>query len=696
MTEQMAIQITLAGRSYPVGATVVAGGTNFCIYSKHCTGVELLLFSGPTERAPSQIIRLDPIVNKTNFYWHIFVPHVGSGQIYGYRVHGPFAPHLGQRFDAQKLILDPHALAVVNWENYDREAAIYPGDNTAQALRGVVVDTSEYEWQDDQPLRRPSSESVTYEMHVGGFTRNPNSGVSPEKRGTFAGVIEKIPYLKDLGITAVELMPVYQFDQHDARPGLQNYWGYSPLNFFAPHAFYSSRRDPLGPINEFRDMVKALHRAGIEVILDVVYNHTGEGDDTGPTISFKGLDNSTYYILDSTLSKYMNYSGCGNSYRANHPIAGRLMIDSLRHWVAEMHVDGFRFDLASVLTRGVTGEPLDLPTILWSVESDPVLAGTKLIAEAWDLSLYQVGWFVNRANWFSEWNGPFRDDIRQFVKGDRAMVKKLGARIIGSPDIYTDPQREPNRSIQFVTCHDGFTLNDLVSYNNKHNQGNDENSADGTDSNYSWNCGIEGQTSDPAVEELRARQIKNFLTILFISQGTPMMLMGDEVRRTQLGNNNAYCQDNEVSWFDWSLVEKNGEILSFTKDVIKFIQSLEIFKQTLPLLTEPVSWEPHIIWHGVHLENPDLGDDSHTLAFTLVHPEKQEHLHVMLNAYWKDLLFDLPVPVSNKKWHRIIDTSLGKDAFQHPDLAVPLISAAYKVKARSSVLLMAQGVTSLS
>jgi glycogen operon protein len=559
-----------------------------------------------------------------------------------------------------------------------------------------VVDSSEYDWEGDQPLRIPNAESVIYEMHVAGFTRNPNSGVSPEKRGTYAGIIEKIPYLKELGITAVELMPVQMFDHHDARPGLENYWGYSPLNFFAPHADYSSRKDPLGPVHEFRDMVKALHRAGIEVILDVVYNHTGEGDHTGPTISFKGLDNSTYYILDSTLTQYLNYSGCGNSFRANHPIVGRLMIDSLRYWVSEMHVDGFRFDLASVLTRGVTGDPIDLPTILWSVESDPVLAGTKLIAEAWDLGLYQVGWFVNRANWFGEWNGPFRDDVRKFVKGDPRTVKNVGARIIGSPDIYTDPKRDSNRSVQFVTCHDGFTMNDLVSYNGKHNDSNDEQNNDGTNDNHSWNCGVEGPTDNLAVEDLRIRQIKNLLTLIFISQGTPMLLMGDEVRRTQMGNNNAYCQDNEISWFDWSLVEKNRQILEFTKSVIRFTQSFALFSQRQTLSIDPVSPEPHIIWHGVHLERPDVGDDSHTLAFTLVHPGKQEHLHVMLNAYWKDLLFDLPVPVSNKKWHRIIDTSLRESAFQPPDTATPLISAAYKVKARSMVLLMAKTVSPLS
>jgi isoamylase len=680
----------LPGKSYPIGATHDAHGTNFCIFSKHCTGVELLLFTGPTDPAPSTVVKLDPVANKTGFYWHVYLEGVQVGQVYAFRVDGDNPPETGERFNREKVLLDPHALAVVNFENYDRVSAIGPGDNCAKALRGVVTDTAAYDWEGDVQLRLPNAESVIYELHVAGFTKHPSSGVSPEKRGTYAGLVEKIPYLKELGVTAVELMPIQQFDEFDARPGLRNYWGYSPLAFFAPHVNYSSNKDVFGPINEFRDMVKALHRAGIEVILDVVYNHTCEGNETGPSLSFKGFDNSTYYLLESDLEHYKNYSGCGNTLRANHPVVGRFILDSLRYWVSEMHVDGFRFDLASVLTRDHVGEPNDMPAVLWTVESDPVLAGTKLIAEAWDIGLYQVGLFINRSNWFGEWNGPFRDDVRRFVKGDKRTTKNLAARILGSSDIYTKPDREPNRSVQFITCHDGFTLNDLVTYDKKHNQSNGEFNADGSNDNQSWNCGVEGPTADERIDALRIRQIKNFLTILFTSQGTPMLLMGDEVRRTQQGNNNAYCQDNELSWFNWSLVETNKDMLKFTKKLITYTQSLEIFKERRLLVTAPESNEPHIVWHGVELLEPDLGDASHSLAFTLYHPDHKEELHIMLNAFWKALFFELPKPITGYKWHRIIDTYLpaGSD-IRLPDEAPEVVHDYYQVQARSSVVLMA-------
>lgn len=681
---------TFPGKSYPLGANHDAHGTNFCIFSKHCTGVELLLFSEPTAPEPSTVLKFDPEVNKTGFYWHIYVEGVQPGQVYAYRVDGEFSPEKGLRFDREKVLLDPHARAVVNFENYDRVSAINPGDNCKKALRAVVADTTSYDWEGDQPLRLPNAESVIYEMHLAGFTKHPNSGVAADKRGTYAGLIEKIPYLKKLGVTAVELMPIQQFDPFDARPGLKNYWGYSPLAFFAPHADYSSNKDVFGPMNEFRDMVKALHKAGIEVILDVVYNHTCEGNETGTIQSFKGLDNPTYYLLENDQAYYKNYSGCGNTLRANHPVVGRFILDSLRYWVSEMHVDGFRFDLASVLTRDHFGDPNDFPAILWTVESDPVLAGTKLIAEAWDIGLYQVGMFINRSNWFGEWNGPFRDDVRKFVKGDKSTVKNLAARVLGSSDIYVKPDREPNRSVQFVTCHDGFTLNDLVSYNTKHNQANGENSADGSNDNQSWNCGVEGPTANDQIDALRIRQIKNFLTILFTSQGTPMLLMGDEVRRTQQGNNNAYCQDNELSWFDWSLIEKEKNMLDFTGKLIEYTQSLEIFKERRLLVTAPESNEPHIVWHGVELEEPDFGDNSHSLAFTLYHPDHQEELHIMLNSFWKPLFFELPKPLSGMTWHRVIDTYLQPGAdIRLPNKAPEIVHDHYRVQARSAVVLMA-------
>ncbi len=431
-------------------------------------------------------------------------------------------------------------------------------------MKSVVVDSSAYDWEGDTPLRRPSARTVIYEMHVRGFTRHPNSGVKEQIRGTYAGLIEKIPYLKDLGITAVELLPVHAFDTHACPAGLVNYWGYQPVSYFAPHPQYSSRRDPLGPVDEFRDMVKALHRAGIEVILDVVFNHTAEGNHDGPTLCFRGIDNPTYYILENGGARYADYSGCGNTLNANHPVVRRMIVDSLRYWVTEMHVDGFRFDLASILSRDSNGHVLPNPPVLWDIESDPALAGTKLIAEAWDAAgLYQVGSFVGDA--WKEWNGRFRDDVRDFFRGEPGSVGRFADRMLGSHEVYGHKEREAEQSINFVTCHDGFTLNDLVSYNEKHNEANGEENRDGANDNKSWNCGVEGPTDDPAIEELRNRQVKNFHAVTMLSLGVPMILMGDEVRRTQGGNNNVYCHDNESNWFDWSLVEKHADVHRFVK-----------------------------------------------------------------------------------------------------------------------------------
>ena len=466
------------------------------------------------------------------------------------------------RFDRAKVLLDPYGHGVVVPKGYSREAASREGDNTATAMKSVVVDPSAYDWEGDAPLKRPSARTIVYEMHVRGFTRHPSSGVAENRRGTYAGLIEKIPYLQQLGITAVELLPVFQFDAQDCPPGKINYWGYAPVSFFAPHQAYSSRQDPLGPVDEFRDMVKALHRAGIEVILDVVFNHTAEGDHRGPTLSFRGLDNKTYYILEQNRSRYANYTGTGNTLNANHPIVRRMIVDSLRYWVEEMHVDGFRFDLASILARGESGAVMTNPPVLWDIESDPSMAGVKFIAEAWDAAgLYQVGSFVGDS--WKEWNGRFRDDARSFFRGEDGSVARFADRMVGSPEIYGHKQREPEQSVNFVTCHDGFTLNDLVSYNHKHNEANGEQNRDGADDNRSWNCGIEGPTDDPAVEKLRNRQVKNFLTVTMLSMGLPMILMGDEVRRTQRGNNNAYCHDDDTNWFDWTLVAKHADVHRF-------------------------------------------------------------------------------------------------------------------------------------
>ena len=539
-----------AGASAPLGATIQPGGVNFSVYSKHATLIELVLFDDVTADEPSRVIPLDPARHRSYHYWHGLVPQIGAGQVYGFRAHGPFAPERGLRFDAEKLLLDPYARAVSVPSGYDRHAAGRPGNNTATAMRSVVVDPSRYDWEGDVPLTSPIGETVIYELHVGAMTQHPNSGVAPEKRGTFAGLIEKIPYLKDLGVDAVELLPVFQFDRQDVPPGLVNFWGYQPVSFFAPHQAYGSRNDPLAVVDEFRDMVKALHRAGIEVILDVVFNHTSEGGQNGPTLCYRGLANDVYYILEPDKSRYSDYSGCGNTLNANHSIVRRLIQDSLRYWVTEMHVDGFRFDLASILSRDENGVPLPNPPILWDIESDPLLTGTKLIAEAWDAAgLYQVGRFVGDT--WQEWNGRFRDDVRRFVRADNNSAQGVATRLLGSPDLFGHEQREAEQSINFVTCHDGFTLNDLVSYNEKHNEANGEDNRDGDSHNRSWNHGVEGLTDDAEIDELRRRQRRNFVTTLLLSQGVPMLLGGDELGRTQHGNNNAYCQDNEVSWYDW-------------------------------------------------------------------------------------------------------------------------------------------------
>ena len=640
---------------------------------------------------PRVILRLDPALNRTYHYWHVFVPGLQPGQIYGYRAQGPFDPADGMRFDPTKVLLDPYGRGVVVPKNYSRDAARSEGDNAATAMKSVVVDPSTYDWEGDRPLKHPSSRTIVYEMHVRGFTRHPSSGVAAESRGTFAGLIEKIPYLQQLGITAVELLPVFQFDAQDSPPGLVNYWGYAPVSFFAPHQAYSSRQDPLGPIDEFRDMVKALHRAGIEVILDVVFNHTAEGDQTGPTLSFRGLCNSTYYILEPDRSRYANYSGTGNTLNANHPIVRRMILDSLRYWVEEMHVDGFRFDLASILARGASGQLLPNPPVLWDIESDPVLAGTKLIAEAWDAAgLYQVGSFIGDS--WQEWNGRFRDDVRSFFRGDEGSVTHLADRLLGSPEIYAHKAREAEQSVNFVTCHDGFTLNDLVSYNQKHNEANGEDNRDGANDNRSWNCGVEGPTDDPAVEKLRNRQVKNFLTATMLSLGVPMIVMGDEVRRTQGGNNNAYCQDNETSWFDWTLVTKHADVHRFVTLLAarRLLRSVEPERQRESL--SQLLRMAKKAWHGVKLNQPDWSPWSHSVALTAEVWRDKLLFHLILNAYWEPLDFELP-PLDQEYgplWRRWIDTSLDSpnDIVQW-QVAPAVPGSTYRVEAHSVVVLFA-------
>jgi glycogen operon protein len=657
------------GHAYPLGATRYPQGVNFSVFSKAASRVDLLLFDRPEDATPARIITLDPVANRTFYYWHVFVEGLKAGQLYGYRVYGPRQLTAGNIFDPEKLVLDPYARSIVANGNYSREAAMRPGNNWGQAMKCAVIDPFDYDWEGDEPIRRPYSETVIYEMHVAGFTRHPNSGLPDDERGTYTGVTRKIPYLRDLGITTLELMPVQQYDEQDAFKGLPNYWGYSPVNFFAPHNGYNMQSDPVQRANEFRDMVKTLHKAGLEVILDVVFNHTAEGGADGPVFSFKGLENKAYYILNKERTQYLDYTGCGNTLNANHSIVRRMIMDSLRAWVTEYHVDGFRFDLAAVLSRDENGEPLENPPVLWEIESDPVLAGTKIIAEAWDAAgLYQVGTFIGDR--WAEWNGKYRDHVRRFLKGDKGMISKFASKIIASPDIYNDPARAINRSINFVTCHDGFTLNDLVSYNRKHNRANGEENRDGSNVNNSWNCGAEGPSDDPEIIALRTRQIRNFLSVVLMSQGTPMLLMGDEVRRTQHGNNNAYCQDNEISWFDWTLVGEHAGILRFTKGMIRWVQSMQIFKVDELLATPEESADPHIRWHGTKLGQPDWSAHSHALAFTMFHPAAAEKVHMMINAYWEQLEFEVPSPSEGRRWVQVVNTGHeAPDDFHEPGQA---------------------------
>ena len=676
-----------AGKSFPLGASVADGGVNFSLFSRTATGVELLLFDQDDDATPSRVVQFDPASNRTYHYWHAFVPSVSPGQLYGFRVAGPASPEQGLRFDSKKVLLDPYGKAVVVPKGYNRTSATEPGDNAATAMKSVVVEPSGYDWEGDEPLHRPASQTIIYEMHVRGFTRHPNSGVGEKTRGTYAGLIEKIPYLQQLGITAVELLPVFHFDAQDCPPGKTNYWGYAPISFFAPHQALSSRQDPLGPVDEFRDMVKALHRAGIEVILDVVFNHTAEGDQRGPTLCFRGIDNPTYYILEEGGSRYANYTGCGNTLNANNPIVRRMIVDSLRYWVEHMHVDGFRFDLASILSRDASGHPLPNPPVLWDIESDPALAGTKLIAEAWDAAgLYQVGSFVGDA--WREWNGRFRDDVRDFFRGEPGALRRVADRMVGSPEIYGHKQREAEQSINFVTCHDGFTLNDLVSYNDKHNEANGEDNRDGANDNRSWNCGVEGPTDEPAVNKLRNRQVKNFFTITLMSLGTPMILMGDEVRHTQLGNNNTYCHDNELNWLDWTLLKQHADVYRFVSLLCarRVLRSAEHERQRVSL--NALLRQAKQAWHGTKLNQPDWGDGSHSVALGGELRDEGLFFHFIINAFWEPLNFELPKQPAANSWRRWIDTSLDSpDDIVSWEKAPPIPGNTYRVADRSVVML---------
>jgi isoamylase len=677
------------GRPYPLGATVCPDGTNFSIFSASACGMQLVFFDRADDGVASRTVTLDPTLNRTSHYWHIFLPGIKPGQLYGYRADGPFDPAAGQRFDAQKILIDPYGKAVSVGRNYSRAAACVPGDNAATSLKSVVADLSHYDWENDKPINRSFRDTVIYEMHVAGFTRHPSSGVAASRRGTYLGVIDKIPYLESLGITAVELLPVFQFDSLDAPAGLTNYWGYDPVSFFAPHLAYGTRADnPAACLDEFRTMVKALHRADIEVILDVVYNHTAEGDEHGPTFCFRGLENNFYYILENDRAHYADFTGTGNTLKSNHSVVKRLILDSLKYWVSEMHVDGFRFDLASIFSRGDSGAPELNAPIVWEIDSDPVLAGTKLIAEAWDAGgLYQVGSF-GQDKW-KEWNGAFRDDVKGFLKADSNTAWKLHERIIGSPDIYKTGHRPAGQSINYITCHDGFTLNDAVSFNFKHNDANRSQNGDGTNANLSWNCGAEGPSTNQDVERLRIRQIKNFFTLTLLSVGTPMLLMGDEVRRTQQGNNNAYCLDNEVSWFDWDLCKTNTEVFRFVQELIRLRLHFDRGTGGDAIPLEDFLRDAHIEWNGTELDKPDWGADSHSIAVTARDPATNDVGYIAINSYWSPLEFELPpLPQSSSRWIRILDTSLvSPDDIADAQRGLEVNGSTYTVNPHSIIML---------
>jgi glycogen operon protein len=678
---------THPGHSYPQGATVTPEGVNFSVFSRDATAVRLVLYEKPGQSRPSQILELDPVENRTFFFWHILIEGAGPGLEYTWRVDSIRDDAQGDCFHPERELLDPWARRI-NDTHWDRHAAVLGSGSAIRAM--VTVD--DYDWEGDLPVNHPLGESVIYELHVAGFTRHDSSDV--QNPGTFLGLREKIPYLKELGITDIELMPVMAFDAQDipsatTELGLSNYWGYSPCAFFAVHPAYAAAADPR---DEFRDLVKALHRNGIGVILDVVLNHTAEGGTGGPVISFKGLANDIYYHLDAQdPRKYRDYTGCGNTLNCNHPIVTQLLVQCVEYWVREMHVDGFRFDLASALSRDEDGEIMHHAPVLWAMEFSETLSRTKLIAEAWDATgASQLGNFPG-FRW-SEWNGRFRDAARRFWRGDPGLTGELASRIGGSSDLFSAAGGLPVSSVNFVTCHDGFTLHDLVSYNQKHNEQNGESNRDGSDENWSWNCGHEGPTAVVSINRLRRRQARNHMAILLLSQGVPMLLAGDEVLRTQRGNNNAYCQDNELSWFDWSLVEKNADMLRFTREMLALRKRHPALRRDRFLSGKTSAGMPDIAWHGKTLEAPDWNDaDSRCLAFTLApRVTGEEPLHVILNAAPR--LTRRPLPrLTGLVWHRAVDTTLESPEDILPPTEQPLVDGfQYRVPARSVVVLEAR------
>ncbi|MDR0320353.1 MAG: glycogen debranching protein GlgX [Treponema sp.] len=705
------------GKALPLGASLTHEGVNFAIFSRNATAVTLIIFESPNLGSPCVEIPLDKREHKTGNIWHCFIRGLPAGTCYLYRADGPYFPEKGQRFNPHKTLMDPYAKALTDMSDWDYgKSAGYdpdkPGrdltysyyDDVASQPRCIVVDDN-FDWQGDTPLNYPLRFSVIYETHIKGITANPNSGV--EHPGTYRGVIEKIPFFKDLGITSLEFLPVQEFNEneiprHNPSTGkkLTNYWGYSTVAFFAPKGSYSADRTPGAQVNEFKEMVRELHKAGIEVILDIVFNHTAEGNEQGPTFSFRGLDNSIYYILNENRRYYQNYSGCGNTMNCNHPVVRTFIMDCLRYWVMEMHVDGFRFDLGSILGRDQSGHIMENPPTLEQIAEDPVLNATKIIAEAWDAGgAYQVGWFPG-GRW-AEWNDKYRDNVRKYWRGDPKETRYLATRIAGSSDLFLRDGRKPFHSINFITSHDGFTLNDLVSYNWKHNEANGENSHDGSDNNLSYNYGIEGVVKDPVINMIRERQLKNFIATLMVSLGTPMLLGGDEFARTQNGNNNAYCQDNELSWYDWSLVENNAGLFRFVKEMIAFrlrhpgFMRPEFYTgrggdyRAIP----DISWfdEKGVMsdWEkiGYFLALRIDGSKAETLA-----DRDDSDFFIMFNASTDLQNFVVSEPLSKKEWIRVVDTGLpSPNEILLPGNEEHLSSQrSYPVKARSIVILISK------
>jgi isoamylase len=671
------------GKPYPLGATWDGEGVNFALFSENATGVELCLFDHTQDERESHRIRLDEC---TDLVWHVYLPEVRPGQLYGYRVYGPYEPEAGHRFNHHKLLIDPYAKAltgVVKWSDamFGYRLGDPKGDlsfdgrnNAGNVPKGVVVDQS-FSWGGDRLLQTPWAQTVIYEVHVKGFTMQ-HPEVPEHLRGTYEGIASPpvIKYLQELGVTAIELLPVHHFvnDKFLIDKGLTNYWGYNSIGYFAPDIRYSAFPKEGRKVYEFKTMVKTLHSAGIEVILDVVYNHTGEGNHLGPTLSFRGIDNAAYYRLSPEDPRYyMDYTGCGNTLNVRHPRALQMIMDSLRYWVCDMHVDGFRFDLASTLAREL--HDVDrLSAFFDIIHQDPILSQVKLIAEPWDLGEggYQVGNFP--PGW-AEWNGKYRDVVRRYWKGDNGLLGELASRISGSSDLYGQSGRQPFASINFVTAHDGFTLHDLVSYNDKHNEANLEDNRDGTDDNDSWNCGVEGPTDDPAVQQLRERQKRNFFATLLLSQGVPMMCGGDEIGRTQQGNNNAYCQDSPISWFDWNLSKSQLELLAFVKHLITIKKEHPVFhrrrffkgRQIKDSEVKDIAW---FASHGKEMTSEDWGRGLLTLGIRLAgdaieemdeagNPIVDDSFLLLLNAYHQALPFTLPAHKKGVAWEWVFDTS---------------------------------------